>query len=64
MPSVSTWVTNDLQATWSTPWNGKVTVGVRNFADKDPLQTMGRPFDCNLYGSYGRVPYVRYTQNV
>ena len=61
------WTTHDLQATWSAPWNGKVTVGVNNIADKDPvldpLHPSGRGFDFNLYDAYGRVPYVRYTQN-
>jgi iron complex outermembrane recepter protein len=61
------WTTNDLQASWNTPWNGKVTVGVNNVADKfpplDPFQPTGRAFDFNLYDGYGRVPYVRYQQN-
>jgi iron complex outermembrane recepter protein len=61
------WTTHDLQLTWQAPWNGKVTVGVQNVADKDPvldpLDPTGRGFDLNLYDGYGRVPYVRYTQN-
>ena len=39
----------------------------RYWADKDPvldpLHPSGRGFDFNLYDAYGRVPYVRYTQN-
>mgnify|MGYP005752747351 CR=1 FL=1 len=61
------WTTHDLQLTWNAPWNGKITLGVNNIADKDPvldpLAPTGRPFDYNLYDGYGRVPYVRYTQN-
>ncbi len=61
------WTTNDLQATWSAPWNGKLTIGVNNVSNKepplDPFAPTGRPFDFNLYDAYGRVPYVRYTQN-
>ncbi|MCK7592134.1 TonB-dependent receptor plug domain-containing protein [Pseudomarimonas salicorniae] len=65
--TLPSWTTHDLQATWSAPWNGKVTVGVNNIADKDPvldpLDPGGRGFNFNLYDGYGRVPYVRYTQN-
>ena len=61
------WTTHDLQLSWQAPWNGKVTVGVQNVADKDPvldpLDPTGRGYDMNLYDGYGRVPYVRYTQN-
>ena len=61
------WTTHDLQASWNTPWNGRLSLGVTNVADKgpvlDPLQPFGRPFDPNLYDGYGRVPYVRYTQS-
>lgn len=61
------WTTHDVQATWNAPWNGRFTLGVNNVADKDPvldpLHLSGRGFDFNLYDGYGRVPYVRYTQN-
>ncbi|MCK7593541.1 TonB-dependent receptor plug domain-containing protein [Pseudomarimonas salicorniae] len=61
------WTTHDLQLTWAAPWNGKITVGVQNIADKDPvldpLDPTGRGYDMNLYDGYGRVPYVRYTQS-
>jgi iron complex outermembrane receptor protein len=61
------WTTHDLQASWNAPWNGRVTVGVTNAGNKapvlDPFAPTGRPFDYNLYDGYGRVPYVRYTQN-
>ena len=61
------WTTHDLQATWNAPWNGKISLGVTNLADKDPVQDpfdpTGRNFDFSLYDGYGRVPYVRYTQS-
>ncbi len=61
------WVTWDLQGTWNTPWQGKVTVGVRNIGDKAPPldnQIISSPFYLNSqYDFYGRVPYVRYEQN-
>ncbi len=60
------WTTHDLQASWNTPWDGKLALGVTNVTDKgpvlDPMQPTGRPFDYNLYDGYGRVPYVRYSQ--
>jgi len=65
--SLPSWTTHDLQASWNAPWNGKLTVGVNNVTDKDPVvdpfDPTGRGFDFNLYDGYGRVPYVRYTQN-
>ncbi|MDZ4811212.1 MAG: TonB-dependent receptor [Pseudomonadota bacterium] len=61
------WTTHDLQASWNTPWDGKLALGVTNVTDKgpvlDPFRPTGRPFDYNLYDGYGRVPYVRYTQS-
>jgi iron complex outermembrane recepter protein len=61
------WTTHDLQATWNSPWDGKLTLGVSNVLDKDPvtdpIDPTGRGFDFNLYDGYGRVPYFRYTQS-
>lgn len=59
------WTTHDLQANWYTPWNGQITVGVDNVANKDPVLDNGelRAFNFNLYDGYGRIPYVRYKQN-
>ncbi|MDX1626252.1 MAG: TonB-dependent receptor, partial [Wenzhouxiangellaceae bacterium] len=31
------WTIHDLQGNWYTPWNGQLTVGVRNIANKDPV---------------------------
>jgi iron complex outermembrane receptor protein len=61
------WTTNDLQATWNSPWNGRFTLGVNNVADKAPVidgpyDPTGRGFDFTLYDQYGRTPYFRYTQ--
>ena len=63
---LSSWTTNDLQASWNSPWNGRFTLGVNNVADKapivDPYDPTGRGFDFSLYDQYGRTPYFRYTQ--
>ncbi len=63
IPNWSTW---DIQGSWAAPWNGKVTVGVRNIGDRDPPldnTLLSGPFYVNSqYDWYGRVPYVRYEQ--
>ncbi len=54
----------DLQGTWDTPWNSRVTAGVRNLTDEEP------PFSASAFAnSYdpaydipGRFVYVQYTQ--
>lgn len=60
-----TYVTHDMQVTYSTPWQGKVTVGALNMFEKLPSL---RPYDnqqynYDLYDGWGRVAYVRYTQS-
>lgn len=58
------WVTHDIQGNWTTPWNGKLTLGVRNLTDKDPPVFDASPYyDNSLHNVWGRVPYVRYEQN-
>ena len=63
---IPNWTTWDLQGSWAAPWNGKVTVGVRNIADKDPPldnTLLSGPFYVNSqYDWYCRVPYVRCEQ--
>ena len=61
------WTTWDLQLNWATPWNGRLTVGARNLFDKDPPlnDQLGNPFYSNrLHDIFGRVPYIRYTQDL
>jgi len=65
--SLSSYTTYDLQVFYNTPWNGTVTVGAKNLFDEDPPTSanIGSPFYSNyLYDVYGRVPYVRYTQDL
>ncbi len=48
---------------WTTPWDGRVTLGVHNVTDEDPeLDSFAspRPAVYGLYGLDGRVPYVSY----
>ena len=65
--SLDSWTTWDLQFGWATPWNGRVTVGARNLTDEDPpISTgLGNPnYSNQLHDVYGRVPYIRYTQDL
>ncbi|AKS43138.1 TonB-dependent receptor plug domain-containing protein [Wenzhouxiangella marina] len=59
------WTTHDLQLNYYTPWDGRITLGVDNVVDKDPVLDEGesRGFNFSLYDAYGRTPYIRYTQN-
>ena len=60
------WTTHDLQLTYHAPWNARLTLGVKNLADKDPVvdpaDLTGRGYRMDLYNGYGRLPYFRYTQ--
>lgn len=64
--AVGSWVTHDVQANYFAPWDGQITVGVRNAGEKFPPIDQGnqgsRDYDFNLYDGYGRITYVRYTQ--
>lgn len=62
---IPSWTTHDIQATYNTPWNSKVTVGLQNAFGKDPhlVGWDGRDYNMDLYNGYGRVTYVRFTQS-
>jgi iron complex outermembrane receptor protein len=62
---IGSFVTWDLQFTWDTPGDGRLTVGARNIFDRDP--PLGQPgdfFTNFLHDIYGRVPYIRYEKNL
>jgi iron complex outermembrane receptor protein len=63
--TVGGYATNDLQVSWKAPWNGTIAVGATNIGDRYPALVAfdGRPFNFNLYDSYGRTTYLRYTQS-
>ena len=66
--SLSSWTTWDLQVTYATPWNGRIVAGARNLFDNDPpidVNGLSNPFYSNgLHDIYGRVPYIRYEQDL
>jgi iron complex outermembrane receptor protein len=55
--------TVDIQASWATPWNGQITVGARNIFDEDPPTSGGR-YQSAQHEVFGRVPYVRWEQDL
>lgn len=61
---VGGYATNDVQVSWSAPWNAKIAVGAMNVGDRYPelVAYDGRPWNFNLYDAYGRTVYFRYTQ--
>jgi iron complex outermembrane receptor protein len=65
--STKAYTTHDLQFSWAPPMikGGKLTLGMLNATDKRPqlISYDGRNFNFYLYDSYGRQPYIRYTQS-
>lgn len=69
--NMGSYTTHDVQFNYSTPWNGKVTLGVQNVFEKLPKLAPlagseyadgSRDYNFSLYDTYGRVMYARYTQ--
>ena len=63
--SISAHTEFDLFYQWSTPWDGRITVGVKNLTDEDPeLGSFSSPLPqaYNLYSLDGRVLYAGYRQ--
>ncbi len=55
---------SDVQLRWSTPWNGKITGGIRNLFDKNPpisISVSNNSFDPS-YDIPGRFFYMSYNQ--
>jgi iron complex outermembrane receptor protein len=64
---ISSWTTWDIQMGYAFGWDGKVTLGIRNVDDRDPPLC----FSCGFpnwssfnYDAFGRVPYIRYEQDL
>ncbi len=58
---LSSWTTHDVQVNYLTPYNFRVTLGMDNITDRDPVVDPGegRGFNFNLYDGYGRITYLR-----
>jgi hypothetical protein len=64
--SVDSLTTFDVHFTWRTPWNANLSVGasnVLNAGTEDSGNTENLPVD-PLESIYGRIPYVRYKQDL
>jgi hypothetical protein len=64
--SLDSMTTFDVHFTWRTPWNANLSVGASNVlnAGADPaVNTDNQPVD-PLESIYGRIPYVRYKQDL
>jgi len=61
---VSGMTTIDLQYAWNITAGGELILGVLNIADEDPplddYNDTAQPFNSEIYGMDGRVPYVRF----
>ena len=64
LDGLPSWTTHDVQLTYFAPWDARITLGVDNLIDKDPVLDPGegRGFNFNLYNGYGRITYLRYVQ--
>jgi iron complex outermembrane recepter protein len=63
----ASWVTHDIQVSYTFPTNTKVSIGANNVFEKFPqLGTdpdFSRDYNFDLYDAYGRVMYVRLSQS-
>jgi iron complex outermembrane receptor protein len=62
---IPSWITHDLNVTYNTPFNSRVTIGANNIAGKEPplFPAGGRDYNFALYDGYGRYLYARFTQS-
>jgi hypothetical protein len=64
--SIDSLATFDVHFTWRTPWNAKLSVGATNVLNagaENAASTERQPID-PLESVYGRIPYVRYKQDL
>lgn len=64
--SVDSLTTFDVHFTWRTPWNANLTVGASNLTNagaENITNVENQPVD-PLESIYGRIPYVRYKQDL
>ena len=64
--SVDSLTTFDVHFTWRTPWNANLTVGASNVtnAGAETSTSADKPPVDPLESVYGRIPYVRYKQDL
>ena len=57
------WTSFDVNFAWRMPWNASVSVGARNVLNNPAPQTNNLS-DAEVENFFGRVPYVRYQQDL
>ncbi len=64
--SVDSLTTFDVHFTWKTPWNANLSVGASNILNAGAEETSNVDIQPNdpLESIYGRIPYVRYQQDL
>lgn len=62
---IPSWTVHNVQVNYATPWDATITFGVNNLTDRAPADAslFGTSYDSYIYSPWGRVPYLRYTQN-
>ena len=63
--NVATYITHDMQATYTFDTGTKISVGAQNIFEKEPQLSAydGNDYNYNLYDGYGRIAYVRIAQS-
>lgn len=63
--NIATWITHDMQATYTFDTGTKVSIGAQNIFEKEPQLSPfgGRNYNFDLYDAYGRIAYVRVAQS-
>jgi len=58
------WIIHDVQVTWEAPWKARLSLGISNLTNREAVidPYYGDQFDVDVYNTWGRVPYFRYTQ--
>jgi iron complex outermembrane receptor protein len=60
--SLSSQTTFDANYTYMASWNAKISVGIRNITNEDPVLDSNLEYDSSLYNLYGRTLTASYTQ--
>lgn len=56
--------TFDIYFSWQAPWNGNFSVGASNLFDDGTSDRAAEVTDDGLESAFGRIPYVRYRQDL
>ncbi|MCL1077971.1 TonB-dependent receptor [Parashewanella spongiae] len=59
---INSQVTMDFNYNYQTEWDGKVSFGIRNITNEDPVLDSDLNYDSGLYNIYGRTYTTTYTQ--